>query len=68
MSMLPPEVQTALRQLLGALQSSDNVARAEAEERLAKDWQQARPDMLLMGLVENLGSSAGEDDVGNLGA
>jgi oligoendopeptidase F len=54
MSVLPPEVQTDLAQLLDALQSSDNNVRSQAEEHLTNNWQATRPEMLLMGLVEQL--------------
>ena len=54
MCMLPPEVHNALSQLLEGLQSPDNVARSTAEEELNAEWVQARPDVLLMGLVEQI--------------
>ena len=54
MSLLPPEVHSALSQLLGALASADNVLRSQAEEQLNNDWAQNRPDVLLMGLVEQI--------------
>lgn len=54
MSMLPAEVHTALSQLLSGLQSTDNDARAAAEEELNKQWVEQRPEILLMGLVEQL--------------
>jgi hypothetical protein len=54
MSVLPPEVQTDLAQLLDALQSSDNNVRSQAEEHLTNNWQATKPEMLLMGLVEQL--------------
>ena len=54
MSLLPPEVHTALAQLLQGLQSTDNAARAQTEERLNKEWVQQRPDVLLMGLAEQM--------------
>jgi importin-5 len=57
MSILPPEVTSALGQLLQALQSPDNVARSSAEEQLTTDWVNSRPDVLLMGLVEQLNVS-----------
>jgi len=57
MSVLPPEVHTALNQLLHGLQSSDNVVRAQAEEQLNNDWVLPRPDILLMGLVEQIQGS-----------
>lgn len=54
MSILPPEVHTALNQLLLGLQSTDNTARSAAEEQLNTEWTNKRPDMLLMGLVEQM--------------
>ena len=54
MSILPPEIYAALTQLLQALSSSDNNLRAQAEEQLNTEWVAARPDFLLMGLVEQL--------------
>ena len=52
--MLPPEVQTTLTQLLQALSSGDNALRSQAEEQLNNDWTANRPDILLMGLVEQI--------------
>ncbi|KAI9777689.1 MAG: hypothetical protein M1839_008608 [Geoglossum umbratile] len=57
MSLLPPEVHTALAQLLQALAASDNAVRSSAEEQLSTDWVQARPDVLLMALVEQIQGS-----------
>lgn len=57
MSVLPPEVHSALNTLLQGLQSTDNTLRSQAEEQLNTEWQQARPDVLLMGLVEQLQGS-----------
>ena len=54
MSLLPPEVHSALSQLLGALTAADNALRSQAEEQLSNDWAQNRPDVLLMGLVEQI--------------
>ncbi|CAL5867384.1 uncharacterized protein PFLUO_LOCUS1602 [Penicillium psychrofluorescens] len=54
MSLLPPEVHTALSQLLRALSTPDNAVRTQAEEQLNNDWVQNRPDVLLMGLVEQI--------------
>ena len=60
MSLVPPEVHTALNQLLQALQSTDNSARTRAEEQLNTEWVGQRPDMLLMGLVEQMQGSEDE--------
>lgn len=57
MSMLPPEVNAELAQLLQALQSSDNNIRSQAEEHLQNNWNGTRPDVLLMGLAEQIASS-----------
>ncbi|EME77845.1 uncharacterized protein MYCFIDRAFT_57383 [Pseudocercospora fijiensis CIRAD86] len=57
MSVLPAELHTALQQLLQALQSTDNTVRANAEEQLNIEWVQKRPDVLLMGLAEQMGGS-----------
>ncbi|KAL4896488.1 armadillo-type protein [Aspergillus ambiguus] len=54
MSLLPPEVHSALSQLLRALSTPDNNVRAQAEEQLNNDWIQNRPDVLLMGLAEQI--------------
>lgn len=54
MSVLPPEVHQALGQLLQGLQSPDNVLRAQAESQLNEEWTQSRPDVLLMGLSEQV--------------
>lgn len=61
MSMLPTEVLAELSQLLQALQSADNTIRQQAENILADNWTSTRPEVLLMGLVENIG---GSPDVG----
>jgi len=52
--MLPPDVHAALSQLLVGLQSADNVVRTQAEEQLNAEWVQPRPDVLLMGLLEQI--------------
>ena len=57
MSLLPPEVHSNLAELLQNLSSPDNQARTLAEERLNNDWFIARPDVLLMGLVEQIQGS-----------
>lgn len=57
MSVLPPEVHSALNNLLQGLQSTDNTLRTQAEEQLNTEWAQARPDVLLMGLGEQLQGS-----------
>ena len=54
MSVLPAEVQGALTQLLQALSSADNALRSQAEEQLNNDWTPNRPEVLLMGLAEQL--------------
>lgn len=57
MSVLPPDVHAELAQLLDALQSSDNNVRSQAEQHLGDSWTQQKPDMLLMGLVEQIQGS-----------
>ncbi|KAG0647419.1 Importin beta sal3 [Hyphodiscus hymeniophilus] len=57
MSVLPQEVHAELAQLLDALQSSDNSVRAQAEDHLANNWTATKPEMLLMGLVEQIQGS-----------
>lgn len=61
MSVLAPEVHTELAQLLHALQSADNDVRSQAEEHLATNWTANRPEILLMGLVEQI---QGSNDLG----
>lgn len=60
MSLLPAEVQGALAQLLQALQSRDNTIRSQAEDQLNNDWLANRPDVLLMGLAEQI--QVGQDE------
>ena len=57
MSVLPPDVHNELAQLLDALQSSDNSVRSQAEEHLANNWTTSKPEVLLMGLVEQIQGS-----------
>lgn len=57
MSLLPPEVHTALSQLLRALSTPDNTVRSQAEEQLNNEWVQNKPDVLLMGLAEQIGGA-----------
>lgn len=54
MSLLAPEIHSALSQLLRALTTPDNAVRSQAEEQLNNDWVANRPDVLLMGLAEQL--------------
>lgn len=53
-------MQGALAQLLQALQSSDNTLRGQAEDQLNNDWHANRPDVMLMGLAEQI--QVGQDD------
>lgn len=57
MSLLPAEVHTELEQLLQALQSKDNNVRAQAEEHLQNNWTNTRPEVLLLGLAEQISAS-----------
>lgn len=54
MSVLSPDVHAALAQLLQGLQSTDNTARSAAEENLSTEWVSQRPEVLLMGLAEQM--------------
>ena len=54
MSVLPTEVHNALSALLKGLQSADNVERTASEEALNQEWVGARPEVLLMGLTEQM--------------
>lgn len=65
MTILPSEIHTALTQLLQGLSSADNNTRSYAEEQLNTEWVTARPDVLLMGLVEHI-QVAQEPSVGGL--
>ena len=64
--MLPPDVHAALAQLLQVLQSADNVVRSQAEEQLSQDWVQTRPEIVLMGLVENIQETLSDENVRHL--
>ncbi|OIW26385.1 ARM repeat-containing protein [Coniochaeta ligniaria NRRL 30616] len=57
MSILPQEINAELAQLLQALQSADNNVRSQAEDHLQTNWTATRPEMLLMGLVEQIAGS-----------
>jgi hypothetical protein len=59
MSALGAEIHQALSQLLQGLQSPDNVLRTQAESHLNDEWAQSRPEVLLMGLSEQI---EGADD------
>ena len=54
MSLLPSEVHSALVDVLNNLSSADNTARTQAEEQLNNEWFIKQPDVLLMGLVEQI--------------
>lgn len=54
MSVLPAEVHTALATLLQGLQSPDNIQRTAAEQQLNEEWVAQRPEVLLMGLSEQI--------------
>jgi hypothetical protein len=60
MSILPADVHAELTQLLQALQSADNNVRSQAEEHLQNNWTNARPEVLLMGLAEQV-QAAGDN-------
>ena len=46
--------------MLQALQSPDNSIRSQAEEHLHNSWTNTRPEMLLMGLVEQIQATNSE--------
>lgn len=54
MSVLPPEVYAELSEILIHLQSTDNNVRGQAEDHLNTNWTSTRPEVLLMGLVEQI--------------
>lgn len=54
MATLPEHVHAALTNLLRGLQSPDNVERTAAEQQLNEEWFSQRPDVLFMGLSEQL--------------
>lgn len=58
MSILPPDVHAELTQLLQALQSADNSIRSQAEDHLQNNWTTTRPEVLLMGLAEQIQNAA----------
>jgi importin-5 len=60
MSLLPADMQGALAQLLQALQSRENNIRSQAEDQLTNEWLANRPDVLLMGLAEQI--QLGQDE------
>lgn len=65
MSLLSADVHAELTQLLQALQSADNGIRSQAEEHLQNNWTGARPEVLLMGLAEQV-QGAGDNAVRTL--
>lgn len=62
MSLLSADVHAELTQLLQALQSADNATRSQAEEHLQNNWTNNRPEVLLMGLAEQI-QGAGDNAV-----
>lgn len=58
MSLLPPTITAELVQLLSALQSPENNVRSKAEEVLYTSWVAIRPEVLLMGFVEQIQNSS----------
>lgn len=60
MSLLPPEAHNQLVQLLQGLQATDNPTRTKAEEQLNTAWVAQRPDVLLMGLAEQMEGATDE--------
>lgn len=54
MSVLSAEIHAELSRLLQGLQSADNGVRSQAEEHLNNNWTSTRPEVLLMGLAEQI--------------
>lgn len=54
MSVLSAEIHAELSRLLLGLQSADNGVRSQAEEHLQNNWTSTRPEVLLMGLAEQI--------------
>ena len=54
MSVLSSDIHAELTQLLQGLQSADNSIRSRAEEHLQNNWTATRPEILLMGLAEQV--------------
>lgn len=63
MPLLSSAILSALATLLQTLSSPDNAARTQAEEQLNNDWFLKQPDVLLMGLVEQIEISQEEPAV-----
>lgn len=57
MSIIPQEIHASLSQLISVLTSPDNTLRSQAETQLENDWVKNRPDILLMGLAEQIDGS-----------
>ncbi|KAK0844766.1 importin subunit beta-3 [Friedmanniomyces endolithicus] len=57
---LPIQVHQALEELVGFLQSTDNAIRTQAEEQLNRTWVTERPEMLFLGLAEQMQGSQDE--------
>ncbi|KAI9729351.1 MAG: hypothetical protein M1834_006874 [Cirrosporium novae-zelandiae] len=57
MSIIAPEIHSALVQLLELLQTPDNTIRAQAELQLTTEWLGKQPDVLLMALAEQMQGS-----------
>ena len=55
--MLPANTQELLLQLLQALSAADNAVRTAAEDQLNTAWVASRPEVLLMGLAEQIAIS-----------
>lgn len=62
MSVLSADIHAELAQLLQGLQSADNSIRSSAEEHLHNNWTASRPEILLMGLAEQI-QGAGDEQV-----
>lgn len=62
MSVLSADIHAELAQLLQGLQSADNSIRSRAEVHLQNNWTATRPEILLMGLAEQI-QGAGDEQV-----
>ena len=57
MSLIGQQLTTALATLLKGLQSAENITRKHAEDGLQRDWVDKQPEILLMGLAEQMQGS-----------
>ncbi|KAM3548004.1 hypothetical protein MY1884_009355 [Beauveria asiatica] len=67
MSVLSADIHAELAQMLQGLQSADNSIRSRAEEHLQNNWTVTRPEILLMGLAEQI-QGAGDEQTRSFAA